>query len=117
MNRRLLLLLPLVIACHREPVAPPRGSAQHGKELIAQYGCNVCHIAPGIEGPNGMLGPSFEGVAARPTVSHGTIQNTPENLERFIQGPTAMNPASAMPNLNVNPHDAQDIVAYLETLR
>jgi cytochrome c len=119
MSRRLLLLLfPLLVACHREP-APPvaRGNAQRGKELITQYGCNVCHVTPGVQGPQGMLGPTLAGVASRPTVSQGTFANTPENMERFLQSPASMNPASAMPPLNVTPQDAQDLAAYLATLR
>ena len=116
-GRRLFAILPLVVACSREPQQVPAGNAERGKALVTQYGCNVCHIAPGVPGSQGMLGPSLAGVASRPLVSHGTIPNTPENLARFIQDPTAVNPASVMPNLNVTPVDAQDLAAYLATLR
>lgn len=118
MSRRFLLLLfPLVFACHREPAQPVRGNPERGKELITRYGCNVCHIAPGVPGSQGMLGPTLAGMASRPTVSDGKIPNTPENIARFIQSPSSMNPATSMPPLNVTPDDAQDLAAYLATLR
>jgi cytochrome c len=115
-RRSLLLLLPLIVACHREPVqqnAQSSGNAERGKQLVTQYGCNVCHIAPGVPGPQGMLGPTFAGVASRATLSRGTVPNTPDNIARFIQSPASMNPASAMPPLNVTPADAQDLASSL----
>jgi cytochrome c2 len=119
MTLRRLLFLPLLVACHREAAQLPvaTGSAQRGKELVTQYGCNVCHITPGAQGPQGMLGPTLAGVASRPTISNGTIANTPQNMTRFLQAPASMNPDTAMPALNVTPADAEDLAAYLATLR
>jgi len=120
MKRIALFLLPLLLACNREPAANGAAltsSAEHGKQLIAQYGCTVCHVTPGISGPPGMLGPSLDGVASRPMLSNGTYKNTPENLSKFIQQPSSMNPASSMPPLGVSPDDAEDMAAYLTTLR
>jgi mono/diheme cytochrome c family protein len=121
MKNLLLLLAALTfLACHREPAAPqepPRGNAERGKQLILQHGCNVCHIAPGVGGTQGMLGPTLAGFALRPTISNGTVANTPDNVEKFIMAPASMNPASAMPPLNVNVEDAKDLAAYLRTLK
>jgi cytochrome c2 len=123
--KRLLLLILLATGCKDAetiahtpaPPPPPLGNAGRGRELIAQYGCNVCHLVPGVEGPRGRLGPSLQGVASRPSISEGTVPNTPENLVRFIQNPAALNPQSAMPPLSLPLADAQDIAAYLGTLR
>ena len=120
-----LLLLTSVCAmsCNRaeqpaDPNAPaPIGNAERGKLLAAQYGCNVCHILPGVDGPQGALGPSLAGVASRPTISNGIVQNTPANLVQYIQQPASLNPASTMPPLGVQGNDAQDIAAYLLTLK
>ncbi len=117
----LLAAALFTLACHREPAAsaPPKpaGNADRGKQLITQYGCTVCHTTPGIAGPQGVLGPSLAGVGARPTLSNNTFANTPMNVAQFIQTPASMNPASSMPPLGVGPVDAQDIAAYLATLR
>ena len=118
-----VLLLLLAAACNRDraeqtqPAPPPIGNAERGKMLAGQYGCNVCHITPGVEGPQGALGPSLVGIASRPAISNGTVQNTPENLVQFVQNPSALNPASAMPPSGVTPADAKDIAAYLMTLK
>jgi cytochrome c2 len=124
MKRIALLLLPFLLACRREPAAleparpqTPAGNTERGKQLTTRYGCTVCHVTPGISGPHGMLGPSLAGVASRPLLSNGTYRNTPENLAKFIESPASMNPASSMPPLGVAPADAQDIAAYLTTLR
>lgn len=114
MSRRLLLLLPFLLACHREPQSD---SGERGRQLVTQYGCNVCHVVPGVAGTQGVIGPSLAGFASRPAFSHGTIPNTPENVARFIVAPASLNPASAMPPLNVPPADAQALAAYLATLR
>ncbi|HKR62761.1 MAG TPA: cytochrome c [Thermoanaerobaculia bacterium] len=108
-------ILLLMLACHREQ--PAFGNAERGKQLVSQYGCNVCHVVPGIEGPRGMIGPSLEHVASRPRLSNDTFANTPENVARFVQTPVSLNPASSMPPLNIPPDDARDLTAYLMTLR
>jgi cytochrome c2 len=122
MNRVAVLALLLGIACNRGETAQPQepaatGDAQRGRQLITQYGCAVCHTIPGIETARGRLGPSLEGVASRPSISFGTVQNTPANLAQFIQNPASLNPQSSMPPLALEGNDAQDIAAFLMTLR
>jgi cytochrome c len=120
-----LILLMLAAACNRDeaskslatPQAKPIGNAERGKALAGQYGCNVCHAVPGVDGPQGSLGPALAGVASRPTISFGTVQNTPENLAKFIQEPASMNPQSSMPPIGLTEVDAKDIAAYLLTLK
>lgn len=124
--RRLLALLLLAAACN-SPETPesqasrsasgPAGNAERGREVIARYGCNVCHTVPGIEGPQGSLAPTLAGVATRPTLSNGTVTNTPENLARFIVSPGSMNPATRMPGAGLSNAEAADVTAYLLTLR
>lgn len=115
-------LLTLALACSRAetPAPPPQapaGSAQRGPQLIAQYACSVCHVVPGTQGPQGRLGPSLAGVASRPVISNGAVRNTPENLRRFVQNPQSLNPQSSMPPIAMPDADAQDIAAFLLTLR
>ena len=117
------LALLLLVACNRGEAAktgsapPPVGDGARGPQLAAQYGCNVCHIIPGVEGPQGSLGPSLQGLASRPSISMGAVQNTPANLVQFIQNPAALNPQSSMPPIAIPESDAKDLAAYLLTLR
>jgi len=124
MSRLSCILLILAVACGKKemPVtasAPAAGTAnaEHGRALITQYGCTMCHIVPGAGGPRGVLGPSLEGLASRPSISMGTVQNTPDNLARFIENPQTLNPQSSMPPAGVTPEDARDITAFLLTLK
>ncbi len=121
------LLFLLALGCDRDEQAKslggasaepaPIGNAERGKALAAQYGCNVCHVIPDIGGPQGALGPSLAGIASRPAISFNTVQNTPENLAKFIQNPAALNPQSSMPPIGLTDVDANDIAAYLLTLK
>jgi cytochrome c len=119
--KRLLLVSALTLACHRsEPPAPPAapvGETERGRQLIAQYACNVCHIVPGTQGPQGRLGPDLTGVASRSVISNGVVQNTPANLRQFIRNPQSLNPQSAMPPITMPDADANDIAAFLLTLQ
>ena len=65
----------------------------------------------------GVLGPSLAGVASRPSISNGAVQNTPDNIRQFIQNPASLNPQSAMPPIAIPDADAQDLTAFLMTLK
>jgi cytochrome c len=113
--KRAALLLILIAACaKREPPIP--GDAERGKQLIGQYGCVACHNVPGVKGPRGMVGPPLEHIASR-TYLAGKIQNSAPAMTQWLQNPQAMDPNNAMPNLGVTPKDAEDITAYLYTLK
>ena len=129
MKRAFLLsfLLTAAVACNRgetaksntpaPSAAPPVGNAARGPALAVQYGCNVCHMIPGVQGPAGSLGPSLQGVASRPAISQGKVPLTPANLVQYIQDPATLNPQSSMPPVGVPENDAKDLAAYLLTLK
>jgi cytochrome c len=121
MNRVPFLLLLFTLGCNREQpkpqaAAPPASSQPDARQLITQYGCNVCHVIPGVEGPQGSLGPSLAGVASRPTLSEGTVQNTPANLAQFIREPGSLNPQTSMPPIAMTDAEAETVATYLLTL-
>ena len=117
--RRLAVVLLLLSACGKREAPAPAvpGNAERGRSLISQYGCNVCHIIPGISGPQGAIGPSLEGLASRPAIGNGAAPNTHANLAKFIRNPASVNPSSNMPPIALTDADAQDVAAYLVTLR
>jgi len=110
-------LLLALTSCHREEkITTGGGNSDRGKQLVAQYACTACHDIPGVKGPRGMVGPPLSGIGSRSIIA-GKIPNTPQNLANWIQNPQAVDPNNAMPNLNVSQKDAQDIAAFLYTLR
>lgn len=93
-----------------------QGSAQHGKDLIVHYGCGSCHAIPGIRDARGLVGPPLI-LMGRRTYIAGELPNSPENLEKWLLDPKAVEPGTAMPNLGLSEQDARDIAAYLYGLR
>lgn len=92
------------------------GDAHRGAIAIARHGCGSCHTIPGISGATGRVGPPLTGIATRTYIA-GVLQNTPPNLQRWIQNPQAVVPNTIMPNLGLSHQDVADIAGYLYTLR
>ncbi len=92
------------------------GDAHRGASAIFRYGCPACHTIQGIPGAHGLVGPPLTGIGDRMYVG-GVLRNTPENLMRWIQDPKAVDDKTAMPKLGVTPKDAQDIAAYLYSIK
>lgn len=90
------------------------GNAERGRAAFAAYGCGGCHSIDGVNGARGLVGPSLDGVANRAVIA-GRLQNTPDNLMRWIGDPQAIAPGTAMPRLGVTPAARRDIAAFLYT--
>lgn len=112
--------LLLIVACNREQKTQAKsatgGDPERGKAAIERYGCNACHIIPGIPGPKGMVGPPLQHIASRAYIG-GKFANNPETMIKWLQNPPAFDPQSAMPSLGVTEADSRDITAYLLTLK
>jgi cytochrome c len=128
MNLRLTLMIALaacttLLACnnidsHRARAAyvtTGGGNAAAGRDAIRKYGCYACHTIDGVAGARGLVGPPLDGLATREYIA-GELPNTAANLMRWIQHPRAVEPHTAMPEMNVSEQDSRDIAAYLYTL-
>jgi cytochrome c len=94
----------------------PGGDAARGVDALNAYACGGCHVIPGVPDATGPLGPSLAGIAVRRMLAGG-IENTPENMMRWIQNPQDIDPGSGMPALGVTDEEARHMAAYLYTLR
>jgi cytochrome c2 len=63
-----------------------------------------------------MVGPPLVSWRRRIYVA-GVLRNTPDNLQRWIEHPQQIVPNNAMPEMGISARQAQDIAAYLYTLR
>jgi len=110
----------VIAACH-DPVNGDAsrviagGNAQRGKAAITASGCGSCHMIPGIDNANGLVGPPLEHWSRRTYIA-GEVPNTADFLVRWIEMPQAIEPATAMPNLGITEQKARDMAAYLYTL-
>lgn len=100
----------------REAAALTGGDPRRGRVAIDHYGCAGCHTIPGVRGADALVGPNLDRIASRTYIA-GVMQNTPDNMVRWVQNPPAVDPKTAMPNLRVTEPDARDIASYLYTLR
>ena len=92
------------------------GDPLRGRQLIAAYGCDSCHTIPGVKTADAHVGPPLTKVARRFYLA-GHIQNTPENMRRWIQHPHAFDEKTAMPEMGVTERDSRDLTAFLYTMR
>jgi glucose/arabinose dehydrogenase len=109
------------------PSAAHAADAAHGKQIF-QQSCAICH-ASGLDAhPAAGQGPVLAGVLGRRSAAltdfgySKALQTahltwTPEALDRFLAGPTAMVPGTNMVIAVTNDADRADLVAFLATLK
>jgi cytochrome c2 len=116
------LALPLLlVACNENTPADAQtisapGNAQRGRQLIQDFGCGSCHTIPGINNADSLVGPPLNSWSRRIYIA-GFLRNTPANLATWIEHPQQVVPGNAMPDMGIKQRQAQDIAAYLYTLR
>jgi cytochrome c oxidase subunit II len=88
------------------PQGPPPGSP---------FGaCIGCHAVEGVGG--GDVGPDLTHFGSRKVFAGGILENTPENVARWLRNPDAVKAGSKMPNYRLTEDQIEDLVAYLESL-
>lgn len=109
-----------------------------GREHFKNKTCIMCHTIRGHEGA-GTTAPDLTHVGARTTIAGGLLENTKENLHRWVRFPDEVKPGNkmyrgigAMPgyakidsatgevtghNIEVNDDEARALVAYLHSLK
>ena len=94
-----------------------------GRALFQAKTCISCHTVRGQEGM-GVIGPDLTHVGARTTVAAGLLENTPEQLARWIGHPDQVKPGNKMyttgyvPNhVTLDPDEVTALVAYLRSLK
>lgn len=99
------------------PVQPvSAGQPEQGRQLLASFGCGSCHTIPGVGGADGRVGPPLVGLQNRAYIA-GRLPNSQDNLAQWIMHPQEVDPGNAMPDLGVPQEAAQNMAAYLYTLR
>ncbi len=99
------------LAAH--PVTPADPVAARGQELFTgKAGCLGCHTIAGTRAA-GKVGPNLTGLALRTTIGAAALDNTAENLSRWIHHPAEVKPGALMPKLPLTDAEIQQLVAYL----
>ena len=93
---------------------------QTGQQLFKQKGCAACHAIRGYAG-GAPDKPDLTNFGLRTSLAAGVLDNTPENLARWLRDPQEVKPGNYMPTLwsEDDPQREEQIaalVAYLESL-
>lgn len=92
------------------------GDPDRGRKALQQYACHGCHVIPGVIGADRHVGPPLAGMAVRRYIA-GVLENSHENMVRWLMSPLSVDPLTAMPDMGLTARDAHDVAAYLATLR
>jgi len=63
------------------------------------------------------VGPDLTHLASRGQIGAGILDNTPDNLRRWLRNPQEVKPGVEMPNFQFTEAQVDALTAYLETLR
>jgi len=102
-----------------------------GRKLFIEKKCAGCHVVRGHEGA-GVTGPDLTRVGARTTIAGGLLENSQQNLHRWLTEPNEVKPGNKMwyggymvrndkgtwdAQFTVNDSEARALVAYLHSLK
>lgn len=102
------------VTTFQEPASQPNQLAQsdaqiqRGYDLFAQKGCTNCHAVDDYRTDVAIGDPDFPDLTnfgLRTTVAAGVLENTPENLARWLRNPQEVKPTNYMPTLWPLPED------------
>lgn len=88
---------------------------RRGEEVFFRASCHVCHAIQDNRA-DGRIGPDLTHLGSRLTLGAGAIENTREDLMRWIDDPQAVKPGSLMPRTPLRPEDREALVDYLQSL-
>ena len=98
---------------------PSGGAALAGQQLFNQR-CYTCHaINGGKQPPSAPIGPNLTHFGSRKVIAGGVLNNTPDDLKKWIHNTQDWKPGNDMPDFStsLSDQDLNNLVAYLQTLK
>ncbi len=96
--------------------AAKSGDAAQGEQVFLNGTCIGCHTVNGTKA-QGKVGPNLTHFATRKVFAGATMENTADNVSRWLADPQAVKPGTLMPNLHLPSDQIAALVAYLESLK
>jgi cytochrome c oxidase subunit 2 len=107
-------LLPAVAAAPLT-AADGMGDVARGLATFKQETCASCHSIDGVS--TARYAPDLSHIAGRETLAAGRLVNNRDNLFLWLRDPQAIKPGCKMPNFQLTESQANDLTAYLESLK
>jgi cytochrome c oxidase subunit II len=96
--------------------APDNDLAIKGSALFQQMSCVSCHAIKGTKA-TARVGPDLTHFASRQQLGAGVLDNTPDNLHRWLANPQKVKPGVMMPDFKFTDEQVNQLAAYFETLK
>lgn len=100
---------------------PPLSLEARGYQLFAEKGCIGCHAINGYPNAVARVGPDLTHVGSRQHIVAGWLDNTPENMRRWLRDPGAIKPGNRMAATikpgTLTEDEIAALSAYLEALK
>ena len=103
-------------------VEKPAGDPAHGRKLLDEKGCGTCHRMSGVPPLGaGVLTIRLDdarlakAIRLAPDLALARERLLPGYVERWLAKPSALDPATSMPDIPLTPREARDIAAYVLT--
>jgi cytochrome c oxidase subunit 2 len=103
-------------ACRKTPPPPTDPELIRGRDIFTTSVCAQCHTIQGT-GTGGRVGPNLTHVGSRPFIAGATLENTPDNLAKWITDPHQYKPGIRMPMNQYSDEDLAALVKYLQSLK
>lgn len=97
------------------PPVPVSDPMLEGMQVFLGSACVYCHRIAGTNASSG-FGPDLTHLASRRELGAGVVPNTVGNLAGWIVDSQHLKPGNAMPAMNLDGKELQDLLAYLESL-
>jgi cytochrome c oxidase subunit 2 len=97
------------------PANPTESEAAAGARIFFAQTCVNCHTIDGTAAV-ASIGPNLTHISRRQEIGGGVLENSPENLGRWLTNPQEFKPGCKMPNFNLTNQEVRQLVSYLESL-
>ena len=89
------------------------GDPEAGRKRMVMRSCGSCHFIPGVPRAEGTSAPSLAQWSGRKAFLDGRYENTPGNVEKWLDKPSHRKPGTRMPDMSLRPEESRDMTAYL----
>lgn len=97
------------------------GPAAVGYGLFQSKGCVGCHAIGGYPGAASLIGPNLTHVGSRQHIVAGWLENTPDNMKRWLRDPNEVKPDNIMGQAikagTLTEQEIDALTTYLESLK